>query len=73
MTPGQAIQAQAAIDDGWPYPDNDSDLKEDNRAALEDDFPEEFEGLLVTDLDDIFIQPSGSDDEDDHEWAFSRA
>ena len=37
MTPGQATQAQANVDDGWPYPDNDADLKEDRRDDLEGD------------------------------------
>ncbi len=29
MTPGEARQAEANREDGWPYPDDDSDLKED--------------------------------------------
>lgn len=36
MTPGQAIQATAAIEDGWPYPDNDADQREDRRAEIEE-------------------------------------
>jgi hypothetical protein len=37
MTPGDAIQADANREDGWPYPDDDGDL----RAAAEDDVKED--------------------------------
>lgn len=35
MTPGEAVQAQANREDGWPYPDNDRDIMEDRRAETQ--------------------------------------
>lgn len=35
LTPEEAVQAEANREDGWPYPDNDADLKEMRRATTE--------------------------------------
>jgi hypothetical protein len=61
MTPEQAMQAEAAREDGWPYPDDDADMKEapdattcphlNNSRDPEDCWECAFSGLYVTDLD----------------------
>lgn len=33
MNQEDAIRAQANIDDGWPYPDNNSDMREETTDA----------------------------------------
>lgn len=57
MTPGEAIQAEKAIEDGWPYPDDDSDQRGDLNDDLSDADP--YEGLDYSpgDFDEDEVDP----------------